>query len=58
MQKSCQLLLATGSTLANGTIDDLMEAASGCNSRVVFYGSTAAGAAYLLGLERWCPCST
>ncbi|MDD4163225.1 MAG: DUF364 domain-containing protein [Methanothrix sp.] len=58
MLESCQLLLITGSTLANGTIDDLMDAARGCNSRVVFYGSTAAGAAYLLGQERWCPCST
>jgi uncharacterized protein (DUF4213/DUF364 family) len=58
MLDKCSLILATGSTLANGTIDDLMDAACGCNSRVVFYGSTAAGVAYLLGLERWCPCST
>lgn len=58
MFESCPLILMTGSTFSNGTIDDLMEAARGCNSRVVFYGSTAAGAAYLLGLERWCPCST
>ncbi|MFZ2470632.1 MAG: DUF364 domain-containing protein [Methanothrix sp.] len=58
MLESCQLLLITGSTFANGTIDDLMNAASGYNSRVVFYGTTAAGVAYLLGLERWCPCST
>jgi len=58
MFESCPLILMTGSTLANGTIDDLMEAARGYNSRVVFYGTTAAGVAYLLGLERWCPCST
>ncbi|MDD1750632.1 MAG: hypothetical protein LUO89_12255 [Methanothrix sp.] len=58
MLESCQLLLITGSTLANSTIDDLMNAARGFNSRVVFYGATAAGAAYLLGMERWCPCST
>lgn len=58
MFECCPLILATGSTLANGTIDDLMDAARGCNRRVVFYGSTAAGVAYLLGLERWCPCST
>lgn len=42
MLESCQLLLITGSTLANGTIDDLMNAARGYNSRVVFYGTTAA----------------
>jgi len=58
MLEKCPLILMTGSTLANGTIDDLMEAVRDCNSRVVFYGSTAAGVAYLLGLERWCPCST
>lgn len=57
MFESCQLILITGSTLANGTIDGLMEAARSQNCRVVFYGSTIAGAAYLLGLERWCPCS-
>ncbi len=58
MFESCPLILMTGSTFANGTIDDLMEAAPGWSSRVVFYGSTAAGVAYLLGLERWCPCSS
>jgi len=57
MFESCPLILATGSTFANGTIDDLMEAARCCNCRIVFYGSTAAGVAYLLDLERWCPCS-
>jgi len=50
--------LITGSALANGTIDDLMEKAGKGRSRVVFFGSTAAGAAYLMGWERWCPCST
>ena len=58
MLEKCPLILATGSTLCNGTIDDLMDAARGCNSRVVFYGSTASGVAYLLGMERWCPCSS
>lgn len=58
MFESCPLILMTGSTFANGTIDDLMNAARGYKSRVVFYGTTAAGVAYLLGLERWCPCST
>jgi len=52
------LILISGSTLANGTIDDLMELAESNNQRVVFYGTTVAGAAYLLGLDRMCPCST
>ena len=58
MFKDCQLMLITGSTLVNGTIDGLMESALRHQKRAVFYGTTIAGAAYLLGLERLCPCST
>lgn len=54
----CQLVFVTGSTLVNGTIDCLMEDAQKHGTGVVFYGSTMAGVAFLLGLERWCPCST
>jgi len=56
--EQCPLILITGSTLVNGTIDSLMETARQHGNRVVFFGTTIAGAAYLLGLERWCPCST
>lgn len=51
------LVMITGTTLANGTIDGLLEMAGKFGSRVVFYGTSIAGAAYLLGLERWCACS-
>jgi len=51
------LVLITGTTLVNGTIDDLLEMADQFGCRVVFYGTTSAGAAHLLGLERWCACS-
>lgn len=54
----CQLILITGSTIVNGTINELMEYAEHYERRVAFYGTTIAGTAYLLGLERWCPCST
>ncbi len=54
----CQLVLASGSTLANGTIDGLFEAQRRHNRKLVFYGTSVAGTAYLMGLERWCPCST
>ncbi len=57
MFEDCQLMLITGSTLANCTIDGLMENVSRHEIRAVFYGTTIAGAAYLLDLERWCPCS-
>jgi hypothetical protein len=51
MFENCRMVLITGSTLVNGTIDGLMDAALRCESRVDFYGTTIAGAAYLLGLE-------
>jgi len=54
----CQLVLITGSTIVNGTIDDLYESALRRGSRAVFYGTTIAGASHLLGLERWCPVSS
>lgn len=57
MFEDCQLILITGSTLVNGTIDCLMEEAFRHERRTIFYGTTIVGAAYLLGLERWCPCS-
>ncbi len=56
--EQCPLVLITGSTIVNGTIDGLMKLAGQHGCRVVFFGTTIAGAAYLLGLERWCPEST
>lgn len=58
MFEECRLVLITGSTLVNGTIDGLMETALSHKVHVAFYGTTIAGAAYLLGLERQCFCST
>ena len=46
------LLLVTGTTLANGTITPLLN-----KKPVIFYGTTVAGAAHLMGWERFCPCS-
>ncbi|MCH3918545.1 MAG: DUF364 domain-containing protein [Spirochaetia bacterium] len=47
------LILCTGSTLANGTIVDYID----LGKKVIFFGTTLSGAAYLMGLERWCFCS-
>ena len=47
------LVLVTGSTLTNNTIDAVLAAAG--QRPVVFFGITIAGAAELLGLERFCP---
>lgn len=44
--------LATGSSLSNGTIDGILKAFEG--KRVIFFGTTIAIPAELLGLERFC----
>ena len=46
------LILVTGTALANGTVTPLMN-----KKPIVFYGTTVAGAAHLMGWERFCPCS-
>lgn len=46
------LLLVTGTTLANGTVSPLLN-----KKPIIFYGTTVAGAAHLMGWERFCPCS-
>ena len=51
----CPLVLITGSTIVNASIDELMMLARQHGSQVVFFGTTISGAAYLLGLTRWCP---
>jgi len=45
------LLLVTGTTLVNGTIEEFLDT----KKKTVFYGVTIAGAAELLGLQRFCP---
>ncbi|WFS61201.1 DUF364 domain-containing protein [Pseudodesulfovibrio thermohalotolerans] len=47
------LLLVTGTTLANGTIDMFLT-----GKPVLFYGTTIAGAAALMGFDRYCPQSS
>lgn len=44
------LLLVTGTTLANGSIDMFVNA-----KPVIFYGTTIAGAASIMGWNRFCP---
>lgn len=51
--KWCDLLLVTGTTLANDTIDQFLN-----GKPVLFYGTTIAGAAALMGLDRYCPQSS
>jgi len=47
------LLLVTGTTLVNGTINDFLS-----HKQVLFYGTTIAGAAHLMNWDRFCTKST
>ncbi len=47
----CDVILATGSTLANGTADALIDS----GKPIAFYGVTCAAATALLGGKRFCP---
>jgi len=48
-----EVVLVTGTVLVNGTVDGVLS-----TKPTVFYGVTIAGAAALLGYERYCPCAT
>ena len=45
----CDIVLVTGTTVANGTVPQFVN-----DKPAIFYGTTVAGAAELLGLDRWC----
>lgn len=49
----CDVIVATGSTIANRTITSLFVD----DKPIIFFGTTLAGAAAIMGLERFCPCS-
>ncbi len=51
--KWADILVATGSTVANGTITDFLN----LDIPVIFFGTTIAGAARIFGFERFCHCS-
>lgn len=51
----CDVGLATGSSLVNGTIDDIRRHFEDAGKPLVFFGNTISGAAALLGLDRICP---
>jgi uncharacterized protein (DUF4213/DUF364 family) len=48
-KKWADIYLVTGTTLVNGTIGDFLG-----DKPVIFYGTTIAGAAHLMGWERFC----
>lgn len=52
--KSSALVLATGSTAANGTLDALLPLAEEVGVPLILYGVTAAAVCHLCGLRRLC----
>jgi uncharacterized protein (DUF4213/DUF364 family) len=52
--KNSDVVLSTGSTTANGTLPEIIEMAKKYDKRIIFYGTTVAGVAKLLNLERFC----
>ncbi len=54
--KNSNIILCTGSTLANNTIWNILDLIKKYNKRIIFYGTTIAGVAELLNLERFCSC--
>jgi len=51
----CDVGLATGSSLVNGTIGEIRELFDHQGKPLVFYGITTSGVAALLGLDQICP---
>ncbi|MGC9197821.1 MAG: Rossmann-like domain-containing protein [Acidobacteriaceae bacterium] len=51
---ACDLILVTGTALANGTFDAILQEASAQAKRLVVFGITGAAVCQLLGMERWC----
>ena len=51
----CNVGLTTGSSLVNGTIDEIRRRFGAAGRPLVFFGNTISGAAALLGLDRLCP---
>jgi uncharacterized protein (DUF4213/DUF364 family) len=49
------VVLVTGTTLVNGTLDDILNYIRGYRTEYLIYGVTAAGICALMGLNRICP---
>ena len=51
----CEVVLATGSSVVNGTIDEVVRRAAVSDRSLVFFGNTISGVAALIGVDRICP---
>ena len=53
----CDVGLCTGSTIVNGTIDNIKGQFDKAEKPIVFFGNTISAAAMMLGLDHLCPLS-
>jgi hypothetical protein len=51
----CEVGLATGSSIVNGTIDEIIKHFKDAGKPLVFFGNTISGTAALLNIDRLCP---
>ncbi len=51
----CDVMLVTGASVVNGTLDDLLRHSHNHSKPLVFYGNTIAAVAAVADLERICP---
>jgi len=52
--RSSRLVVATGTTLVNGTFDEIRKMTENEEKQLIVYGITAASVCGLLGFKRWC----
>lgn len=51
----CDLMVVTGSSVVNGTLDDLLRHSQDASKPLVFFGNTIAAVAAIADLQRLCP---
>lgn len=54
LASECSVALVTGSALCNGTLDEVVETLEAYSRPSIFFGTTIAGIADLMGYRRWC----
>jgi hypothetical protein len=52
--RASDLVIVTGTTLVNGTFDEILRLVRLEGKQFVVFGMTAAGVCRLMNLERWC----
>ena len=55
LASACHVGLATGSSVVNRTLDEIVERFQQAGKPLIFFGNTLSGVAALLGFERLCP---